>query len=586
MAALRNIGIQPDAIVCRSDREIPAEPQAQDLADVRRRRRGRGRCAGRAVASTTSRRCCTARASTPTSYAGSGCRSATSTGRSGTTCCAGCTTRGTTVTVALVGKYIDLPDAYLSVTEALRAGGFANDAGCRSAGCPPTTAQTPEARGPRARRASTASASPAASASAASRASSARSGYARENGIPTLGLCLGLQCMVIEYARNVAGPRGRQLAGVRRGRRRTRSSPPWPTRRTSSPASATWAARCGSGSYPAALRRGLARRRGYGATVRRASGTGTATRSTTPTATQLEQGRAGLLRHLAGRAAGRVRRAAARRAPVLRGHPGAPGVQVPPDPAAPAVRRRSSRPRWPARRGRSPASLTAGARRDRVTADRDAGASPTSRPRCTVRSSETVHDGMVWDVRRDEVELADGQTVTREVIDHTGAVGVVALDDQDRVLLLRQYRHPVGAYLWELPAGLLDVAGEDPLLAAAARAGRGGRPGRGRVARAGRLLQLARAAAPRRSAATWPAGCTRSRTPSGTSASTRSATWCRPGCRSPRRATWCWPASMHNPTTVCGILAAAAARDAGWDTLRPADAPWPERSPGRGQQRR
>ena len=40
---------------------------------------------------------------------------------------------------------------------------------------------------------------------------------------------------------------------------------------------------------------------------------------------------------------------------------------------------------------------------------------------------------------------------------------------------------------------------------------------------------------------------------------------------------------LHNPTTVCGILAAAAARDAGWDTLRPADAPWPERSPGRGQ---
>ena len=39
---------------------------------------------------------------------------------------------------------------------------------------------------------------------------------------------------------------------------------------------------------------------------------------------------------------------------------------------------------------------------------------------------------------------------------------------------------------------------------------------------------------------------------------------------------------LHNPTTVCGVLAAAAARDAGWATLRPADAPWPERSPGRG----
>ena len=73
---------------------------------------------------------------------------------------------------------------------------------------------------------------------------------------------------------------------------------------------------------------------------------------------------------------------------------------------------------------------------------------------------------MVWDVRRDEVELGDGQTVTREVIAHTGAVGVIALDEQDRVLLLRQYRHPVRSYLWEPPAGLLDVPGEDPLAAA------------------------------------------------------------------------------------------------------------------------
>ena len=84
-----------------------------------------------------------------------------------------------------------------------------------------------------------------------------------------------------------------------------------------------------------------------------------------------------------------------------------------------------------------------------------------------VRSSRTVHHGMVWDVRRDAVDLGDGQTVTREVVDHTGAVGVVVLDAEDRVLLLRQYRHPVRSYLWEPPAGLLDVAGEDPQVAAA-----------------------------------------------------------------------------------------------------------------------
>ena len=66
---------------------------------------------------------------TPTSCAASGCRSATSTGPSGASCCAACTSPAHEVTVGLVGKYIDLPDAYLSVTEALRAGGFAND--CR-----------------------------------------------------------------------------------------------------------------------------------------------------------------------------------------------------------------------------------------------------------------------------------------------------------------------------------------------------------------------------------------------------------------------------------------------------------------------
>ena len=60
----------------------------------------------------------------PTSYAGSGCPSATSTGPTGTSCCAGSTRPAHRVTIAVVGKYVDLPDAYLSVTEALRAGGF------------------------------------------------------------------------------------------------------------------------------------------------------------------------------------------------------------------------------------------------------------------------------------------------------------------------------------------------------------------------------------------------------------------------------------------------------------------------------
>ena len=79
-----------------------------------------------------------------------------------------------------------------------------------------------------------------------------------------------------------------------------------------------------------------------------------------------------------------------------------------------------------------------------------------------------LHEGMVWDVVRDTIDLGDAGTVRREYVRHPGAIAVLALDEADRVLLLRQYRHPVGRELWEPPAGLLDVEGED-LVAAAAR---------------------------------------------------------------------------------------------------------------------
>jgi len=108
------------------------------------------------------------------------------------------------VTIGLVGKYIDLPDAYLSVSEALRAGGFAHRTKVNLRWIPSDDCETPEG--------------------AAENLSDldgicvpggfgirgieGKLGalkFARENGIPTLGLCLGLQCMVIEYARNMAG---------------------------------------------------------------------------------------------------------------------------------------------------------------------------------------------------------------------------------------------------------------------------------------------------------------------------------------------------------------------------------------------
>ncbi len=83
-----------------------------------------------------------------------------------------------------------------------------------------------------------------------------------------------------------------------------------------------------------------------------------------------------------------------------------------------------------------------------------------------VSASAVAYAGPVVDVRKDVVAMPGGGSATRDVIVHPGSVGVLALDDAGRVLVLRQYRHAVGARLWELPAGLLDVAGEDPLAAA------------------------------------------------------------------------------------------------------------------------
>lgn len=82
-----------------------------------------------------------------------------------------------------------------------------------------------------------------------------------------------------------------------------------------------------------------------------------------------------------------------------------------------------------------------------------------------VLARERLLDGRVWDVDAQEFELG-GERIRREVIVHPGAVAVVALNDAGEVMLVHQYRHPAGGTLWELPAGLLDVHGEDPLEAA------------------------------------------------------------------------------------------------------------------------
>lgn len=78
---------------------------------------------------------------------------------------------------------------------------------------------------------------------------------------------------------------------------------------------------------------------------------------------------------------------------------------------------------------------------------------------------ETVFAGRVWDVVRDTVAFG-GQPMVREYLSHTGAVAVAAIDDRGRMLLINQYRQPIGTRDWELPAGLLDVDGEERVVAA------------------------------------------------------------------------------------------------------------------------
>jgi 8-oxo-dGDP phosphatase len=188
---------------------------------------------------------------------------------------------------------------------------------------------------------------------------------------------------------------------------------------------------------------------------------------------------------------------------------------------------------------------------------------------------EAVYEGLVWDVVRDEVDLGEAGVVRREYVDHPGAVGVLALDGEGRVLVIRQYRHPVGMELWELPAGLLDVAGEGPLEAA------------------GR--ELAEEADLR--AGRWDVLVDWFNSPGGMTEALRLylARDVRPVPEAERHVREAEEHGMpvrwvpldelrdavltgrvHNPALVIGVLTACAARDQDWRPLRPADAPWPE----------
>lgn len=184
-------------------------------------------------------------------------------------------------------------------------------------------------------------------------------------------------------------------------------------------------------------------------------------------------------------------------------------------------------------------------------------------------------DGLRWRVRTDRVQLPRGEVVARDYQVHPGAVGIMALDDDERILFVRQYRHPVGFLLWEPPAGLMDLAGESALATAQRELVEEG----GVVAGQWNVL------------ADWfnsPGGSTeafrcflaRDLAPA-------------PGGKPPGEAEEAdmpsrWVSlddavaavlagDLGNPTAVAGVLAAAAARATGWQNLRPGDAPWPVR---------
>jgi ADP-ribose pyrophosphatase len=190
-------------------------------------------------------------------------------------------------------------------------------------------------------------------------------------------------------------------------------------------------------------------------------------------------------------------------------------------------------------------------------------------------STEKVYEGRIWDVVSDSFKLSEsGEALTRDYIDHPGAVAVLPMNEAGEVLLIKQYRHPVGMDLWEIPAGLLDVEGEDFVVGAARE-----------------LAEEADLAA-----AQWNVLADFFNSPGSSSEAiriylARDLTEVPHHERHERtdeeaEIEFHWislddavasvlAGRLHNPSAVVGILAAAAARADGFSGLRPADAPWP-----------
>lgn len=200
----------------------------------------------------------------------------------------------------------------------------------------------------------------------------------------------------------------------------------------------------------------------------------------------------------------------------------------------------------------------------------------TAEPDYALIDTESIFTGRVIALHRDRVRMSDGTIAEREVVDHPGAVGVVALDDDGAVVLVNQYRHPVQARLDELPAGLLDVEGEPALHAAqrelAEEAALTARDWHvlvdlhtspGMTDEAIRIY-LARGLAPlpddrRHTPEHEEITLTVHRVPLETAL---------------KRV---YAGELTNASAVAGLFAAAHGAANGWTGLRPADAPWPAR---------
>ena len=196
--------------------------------------------------------------------------------------------------------------------------------------------------------------------------------------------------------------------------------------------------------------------------------------------------------------------------------------------------------------------------------------------RAEVTRRETVYAGRVWDVVQEDFTHESG-TLTRDFVDHPGAVAVLAMRGEpgaEEVLLIQQYRHPIGASEWEIPAGLLDVAGEPPHV--------------------GALRELYEEADLR--AESMHVLLDYASSPGGLSEQlriylAREVSEVPPQGRHVREAEemgmpTAWATlddvvaaalggRIHNPTLLMAAFAAQLSRQQGWSNLRAADAPWP-----------